>query len=46
MLPEGPLGRKQLGNLRVYAGPTHPHEAQQPVALDVGKMNRKNMKAA
>ena len=46
MLPEGPLGRKQLGNLRVYAGPTHPHEAQQPLALDVGKMNRKNMKAA
>ena len=46
MLPEGPLGRKQLGNLRVYAGPTHPHEAQQPVVLDVGKMNRKNMKAA
>ena len=46
MLPEGPLGRKQLGNLRVYAGPTHPHEAQQPVALDVGTMNRKNTKAA
>lgn len=46
MLPRGPLGRKQLGNLRVYKGATHPHEAQQPVALDVGKMNRKNTKAA
>ncbi len=42
MLPEGPLARKQLGNLRVYAGPTHPHEAQQPVALDVGALNPKN----
>ena len=36
MLPRGPLGRKQLGNLRVYKGAEHPHEAQQPVALDVG----------
>lgn len=45
MLPRGPLGRKQLGNLRVYKGATHPHEAQQPVALDVGVMNRKNTMA-
>ena len=45
MLPRGPLGRKQLGNLRVYKGPDHPHEAQQPVALDVGAMNRKNSTA-
>jgi large subunit ribosomal protein L13 len=42
MLPHGPLGRRQLGNLRVYAGPEHPHTAQQPIKLDVGKMNRKN----
>ena len=42
MLPRGPLGRQQLGNLRVYAGPEHPHAAQQPEALDVGAMNRKN----
>lgn len=46
MLPRGPLGRKQLGNLRVYKGPEHPHEAQQPEVLDVGAMNRKNKKAA
>ena len=46
MLPRGPLGRKQLGNLRVYKGPDHPHEAQQPVTLDVGTLNRKNTKAA
>ena len=30
MLPRGPLGRRQLANLRVYAGAEHPHEAQQP----------------
>ena len=30
MLPRGPLGRVQLGNLRVYPGPEHPHEAQKP----------------
>jgi large subunit ribosomal protein L13 len=46
MLPRGPLGRRQLGNLRVYKGSTHPHEAQQPVALDVAALNRKNSRAA
>ena len=46
MLKRGPLGRKAMGNLRVYKGPTHPHEAQQPVTLDVGAMNRKNKRAA
>jgi len=42
MLPHGPLGRRQLGNLRVYAGPDHPHAAQNPELLDIGAMNRKN----
>jgi large subunit ribosomal protein L13 len=46
MLPRGPLGRRQLGNLRVYAGAEHPHEAQQPQVIDVASMNRKNMRAA
>jgi large subunit ribosomal protein L13 len=46
MLPRGPLGRQQLGNLRVYAGPDHPHAAQQPEVLDVAAMSRKNMRAA
>jgi large subunit ribosomal protein L13 len=32
MLPKGPLGRRMLGKLKVYAGPTHPHLAQKPVA--------------
>jgi large subunit ribosomal protein L13 len=46
MLPRGPLGRKQLGNLRVYPGAEHPHVAQQPETLDVGALNRKNIRSA
>jgi large subunit ribosomal protein L13 len=46
MLPRGPLARRQLGNLRVYKGGEHPHEAQQPVSLDIGAMNRKNARSA
>jgi large subunit ribosomal protein L13 len=46
MLPRGPLGRVQLGNLRVYKGPNHPHAAQSPEKLDVGAMNRKNARSA
>ena len=46
MLPRGPLGRQQLGNLRVYKGPDHPHAAQSPEKLDVGAMNRKNLRSA
>lgn len=42
MLPEGPLGTRQLRNLKVYAGPEHPHAAQGPVALDIASMNAKN----
>lgn len=42
MLPRGPLGRQQLANLRVYKGATHPHDAQQPEALDVAALNSKN----
>ena len=30
MLPKNSLGRELLRNLRVYAGPVHPHTAQQP----------------
>ena len=42
MLPRGPLGRQQLGNLRVYKGAEHPHAAQRPVTLDIASINRKN----
>ena len=42
MVPRGPLGRDAMRNLHVYAGATHPHEAQQPVFLDIASMNEKN----
>jgi large subunit ribosomal protein L13 len=45
MLPRGPLGRQQFGNLRVYKGAEHPHEAQQPMTLDIAVLNRKNSRA-
>ena len=43
MLARGPLGRKILGNLRVYKGASHPHEAQKPEVLDVAALNRRNV---
>ena len=46
MIPRGPLGRVQMGNLRVYAGAEHPHEAQQPETVDIASLNRKNTRAA
>jgi len=46
MIPRGPLGRRQMKNLRVYAGTEHPHEAQQPEVLDVAALNSKNKKVA
>ena len=44
MIPRGPLGRQAMRNLHVYAGPSHPHEAQQPVMLDIAGMNKKNVR--
>lgn len=35
MLPKNPLGRAMLGKLKVYAGPNHNHQAQQPQALEL-----------
>ena len=46
MMPGGPLTRKQLSNLRVYAGAEHPHEAQTPEAIDVAALNSKNTRSA
>ena len=46
MIPRGPLGRRQMKNLRVYAGSEHPHEAQSPEVLDVAAMNPKNKRSA
>jgi large subunit ribosomal protein L13 len=42
MITRGPLQRAQMRHLYVYPGPTHKHEAQQPVALDVAALNPKN----
>ncbi len=42
MVPRGPLGRQVLRKLKIYAGPEHPHDAQQPEALDIAGMNPKN----
>lgn len=35
MLPKNPLGRAMFRKLKVYAGPEHPHSAQQPQVLDI-----------
>jgi large subunit ribosomal protein L13 len=35
MLPKNRLGRKIFKNLKVYAGPNHPHTAQQPLPLEI-----------
>jgi len=45
MISRNPLGRKQMKNLRVYAGSEHPHEAQKPEALDLAAMNPKNKRS-
>ena len=37
MLPKTRLGRSMATKLKVYAGPEHPHRAQQPIALSVGE---------
>jgi large subunit ribosomal protein L13 len=35
MLPKGPLGRQMARKLKVYGGPAHPHQAQNPQRLDI-----------
>lgn len=46
MIPRGPLGRKVLGHLKVYAGTAHPHEAQNPQPLDLAALNSKVKRTA
>jgi len=45
MITRGPLGRSQMRNLHVYAGPEHPHGGNTPQPLDVAALNRKNVAA-
>lgn len=40
MLPKNRLGRAQLKKLKVYAGPNHPHAAQQPQVLELAHARR------
>jgi large subunit ribosomal protein L13 len=40
MLPHNRLGRAQLKKLKVYAGPSHPHAAQQPQVLELPQARR------
>jgi large subunit ribosomal protein L13 len=37
------LGRKQLTKLKIYAGSDHPHAAQNPQIIELGKLNSKNL---
>jgi large subunit ribosomal protein L13 len=46
MLPKTKLGRGQLTKLRVFSGPEHTHQAQNPEVLDVASMNSKNKRSA
>jgi large subunit ribosomal protein L13 len=45
MLPKTKLGRGQLTKLRVFSGPEHTHQAQNPEVLDVASMNSKNKRS-
>ncbi len=42
MLPDGPLAKKQLLKLKIYAGEKHPHDIQKPTVIDFKKNNKKN----
>ena len=46
MVSRNPLGAQQMRKLHVYAGADHPHEAQNPEALDIAEMNSKNTRGA
>ena len=43
MLPGGVLGKKQLTKLKIYAGSSHPHSAQNPTVIELEKLNKKNL---
>ena len=46
MLPkESPLARKQMTHLRLFAGPSHSHEAQQPETIDFAGRSKKNTRS-
>ena len=46
MLPGGPLSRKQMTNLKIYKGESHPHDGLKPTSLNVSELNSKNARRA
>jgi large subunit ribosomal protein L13 len=46
MLPKNTLGRQMLRKLKVYAGPDHPHQAQQPVPFEISQVDQQPTGAA
>jgi large subunit ribosomal protein L13 len=46
MLPKNSLGRSMLRKLKVYAGPEHPHQAQQPVPYEITQVAQTDPAAA
>jgi large subunit ribosomal protein L13 len=46
MLPKNTLGRHMLSKLKVYAGPEHPHQAQQPVPFEITQVEQVGRPAA
>ena len=43
MIPGGALGKKQLNKLKIYKGENHPHSAQNPIVINISKLNNKNI---
>tara|TARA_B100000686_G_scaffold47185_1_gene50456 strand:- start:5459 stop:5917 length:459 start_codon:yes stop_codon:yes gene_type:complete len=43
MLPGGPLAKKQLTKLKIYKGTDHPHSSQNPIIIELSKLNNKNI---
>ena len=43
MLPGGVLGKKQLTKLKIYTGENHPHSSQNPIMIEIEKLNKKNV---
>ena len=43
MIPNGPLGRMQLSNCKIFSGSEHTHQAQNPKIIDISNLNSKNV---
>ncbi len=46
MISRNALGRKQMKKLRIFVGPEHTHQAQNPIVLDIAAKNPKNKRGA